>query len=116
MGSVFECSITTIFVCCFHDNDMYEGRHMPAKLRKAFGLPKAEESKSINKDEKGAAVEDAYGAAGEEQDYEALGSAGGSSQAWARLDLAPCPMSSHVCCVVCSGLWSLGACRAVPQY
>ena len=32
---------------------------------------------------------------------------GGSSQAWARLDLAPCPVSSHVCCVVDCGVWVL---------
>lgn len=37
--SVFECTITTIFVCCFRDKDYFNGDHMSDELAKAFGLP-----------------------------------------------------------------------------
>ena len=40
-ASVFECTITTIFVSCFRDNELYQGEHMPEQLRKAFGIQKA---------------------------------------------------------------------------
>jgi len=36
--NVFECVVTTIFVCCFRDKAMYKGRHMSASLRSAFGI------------------------------------------------------------------------------
>jgi hypothetical protein len=39
-ASVFECTITTIFVSCFRDNELYGGKFMPEVLRKAFGMPK----------------------------------------------------------------------------
>ena len=34
-------TITTIFVSCFRDNELYRGEHMPEQLRKAFGVKKA---------------------------------------------------------------------------
>ena len=39
--TVFECTITTIFVSCFRDNALYRGEHMPEQLRKAFGIQRA---------------------------------------------------------------------------
>ena len=36
--SVFECTITTIFVCCFRDKEFFKGEHMSDELAKAFGL------------------------------------------------------------------------------
>ena len=38
--TVFECSITTLFVCAFHDMQNYEGAHMSDKLRSALSMPK----------------------------------------------------------------------------
>jgi len=37
--SVFECTITTIFVCCFRDKEFFNGAHMSDELARAFGLP-----------------------------------------------------------------------------
>lgn len=38
--TVFECSITTLFVCAFHDMQAYDGAHMSDKLRTALSMPK----------------------------------------------------------------------------
>merc|ERR1719271_1941968 len=36
--TVFECCITTIFVCCFQDKAEFEGRYMSDRLANAFGI------------------------------------------------------------------------------
>ena len=38
--AVFECAITSIFVCCFKDLKEREGEFMSPSLRSAFDLPK----------------------------------------------------------------------------
>jgi len=35
---VFECVVTTVFVCCFRDASLYNGKYMSAAMRKAFGI------------------------------------------------------------------------------
>ena len=35
---VFECVVTTIFVCCFRDASLYKGAYMSASMRKAFRI------------------------------------------------------------------------------
>ena len=64
--NVFECVVTTIFVCCFRDSNLYKGKHMSANLRHAFGIPKppddgkCEEDKMVDeKPQKGKKVEEA---------------------------------------------------------
>lgn len=37
---VFECTIDTIFLCSFKDAKEYDGKHMSADMREAFGLDK----------------------------------------------------------------------------
>lgn len=49
--TVFECTITTIFVCCFRDMDKYQGRYMSDGMRSAFNMPKkVETAESPSKD------------------------------------------------------------------
>merc|ERR1712046_25105 len=42
--NVFECVVTTIFVCCFRDAELYKGRFMSSSLRIAFGIRKCDQS------------------------------------------------------------------------
>ena len=37
-ASVFECTITTIFVCCFQDKAEFGGKYMSDRLAKAFQI------------------------------------------------------------------------------
>jgi len=39
--AVFDCCITTIFVCCFQDKAEFGGRYMSSRLAKAFGIKQA---------------------------------------------------------------------------
>ena len=36
--TVFECTITTIFVCCFQDKAEFGGKYMSDRLAKAFQI------------------------------------------------------------------------------
>ena len=47
--TVFECNVTTIFVCCFQDKAEFNGRYMSSRLAKAFGI----KQKGKGGDEKG---------------------------------------------------------------
>jgi hypothetical protein len=63
--SVFDCTITTIFVCCFQDKAEFQGRFMAddhKRLAKAFGIkiPKGEsKAASTNEPETSSADADA---------------------------------------------------------
>ena len=43
--TVFECTITTVFVCCFKDKAQYDSKYMSARLAKAFGIDTAAKKK-----------------------------------------------------------------------
>ena len=43
--AVFECAITSIFVCCFKDKAQYDSKYMSARLAKAFGIDTAAKKK-----------------------------------------------------------------------
>merc|ERR1712167_249305 len=47
--TVFECTITTIFVCCFQDKAQFGAKHMSPPLAKAFHI---KQSKDKDKDAK----------------------------------------------------------------
>ena len=40
---VFECVITTIFVCCFQDKAEFGGKYMSENLASAFGIERKQE-------------------------------------------------------------------------
>jgi len=46
---VFECTITTIFVCCFQDKAEFDSKYMSDRLAKAFGIKKGKEDKADGK-------------------------------------------------------------------
>ena len=41
--TVFECTITTIFVCCFQDKAEFGGKYMSENLASAFGIERKQE-------------------------------------------------------------------------
>jgi len=50
--TVFECTITTIFVCCFQDKAEFGGKHMSKQLAKAFGIDQSDGGKESADDDK----------------------------------------------------------------
>ena len=38
IGTVFQCTIDTMYLCSFKDIDEYGGKHMSEEMRQAFGL------------------------------------------------------------------------------
>lgn len=43
--TVFSCTITTVFVCCFQDKAEFDGKYMSPRLAKAFGINKKDKKK-----------------------------------------------------------------------
>jgi len=58
-ASVFECTITTIFVCCFRDKESFDGDFMSEELAEAFGIERsaADDGKKNYRKEKDAEKE-----------------------------------------------------------
>jgi hypothetical protein len=52
---VFECVVTTIFVCCFQDKAEFGSKFMSDRLAKAFGITKSADDKEPAADDKGKA-------------------------------------------------------------
>jgi choline transporter-like protein 2/4/5 len=52
--TVFECTITTIFVCCFQDKAEFGGKYMSDRLAKAFHIKRnKDEGAVVKKEEEG---------------------------------------------------------------
>jgi len=47
--TVFECTITTIFVCCFQDKAEFGGRFMSKRLASAFGIKQTKKEEAADK-------------------------------------------------------------------
>ena len=43
---MFECSVTTIFICAFYDMENHKGAHMAPRLRDALGISAPDGEKS----------------------------------------------------------------------